>query len=111
MIDFRIYISLFIIASFIAIVLFPLPAKSHTEGMIHYDYECCSNKDCAPLLKTEKTEDGDLMTTKHGIVFVPQNGNFLKKRSPDGGFHVCMTPPLNGNLSERAICVYYPELY
>lgn len=111
MIDSRIYIALFIVISFFIVIFISSDAKSHTEGMIHYDYECCSNQDCAPLLKTEKSENGDLMTTKHGSVFVAQGDLFLKKKSPDGGIHVCMAPPFDGQLSTHVICIYYPELY
>lgn len=94
-------------------------AHAHSDGDMVYDLECCYDKDCGPVLKMEKNELGDLMTTKHGTVLV--NSNLLESHrrrvSKDGRWHVCMRP--RAEYEEQSypgvnyvpICVYFPQLY
>jgi hypothetical protein len=80
-----------------------------------YDPECCHDQDCAPVTRIEKTENGDLMTTKHGTILVnPSTKNFMKKISPDENYHVCqrIVPDENGGPAfHHLLCVYYPAQY
>lgn len=80
-----------------------------------YDPECCHDKDCAPVTRIEKTENGDLMTTKYGTILVnPNHTNFLKKISPDENYHVCqqvIKSEFGGEDFRQLLCVYYPAQY
>lgn len=103
---------------FLIICLLSSPVMAHSDGEQVYDYECCHQKDCGPVLKIEKAEGGDLMTTKHGTAFVKHNGTHKHRKAIDGRWHVCMRNPYVNEFQETPeskymipICVYQPQLY
>lgn len=52
-----------------------------------YDYDCCSDNDCAPVISKVNTGKDWLITTKHGTVAVPYNQ--AKRPSQDDEEHLC----------------------
>lgn len=84
-------------------VLFPV-LKGQTHSW--YDIDCCHDKDCAPVTSITKgpDKDTDLMMTIHGTYAIKRDGDFNRRPSKDGNFHVCAN-------QFRIICVYYPPLY
>lgn len=83
---------------------FLLPKIVH--GHEWYDGDCCSEEDCAPVTKIEKSNDPntDIMTTRNGTYMIRKNGGHSVRPSKDSEFHVCANP-------NRIICVYVPPLY
>lgn len=99
----------------ILMVLLGNEAKTHSW----YDHDCCSEKDCAPVIQstpgTYAGVTGEMMTTKFGTVFVPNN---YKKTRPsrDADTHVCMTAPgteieTGDTIPSMLICVYRPMMF
>jgi len=97
----------FLLAIFSLFVLLVVMLTSISYAHEWYDLECCSDKDCAPVLKTKNGPvPGSLyITSKHGTVLI--NKNFPKRQSRDNQEHICMA-----NVAEDggpvAICYYVP---
>ena len=78
------------------------PAYSHS----FYDWQCCSNRDCAPL------PDGAVHATADGwrIIRIGLTVPYTDKRirdSPDGRFHACFR---NGDPTQDLLCLYVPGM-
>jgi len=72
------------------------PAYSHGW----YDYDCCSDNDCAPIIKETALPDGSLeVTTKHGTAIFPPN--FPVRSSKDEHSHACFIPS-----TKKPLCLY-----
>lgn len=99
-------------------LFFGVPLSAHSHSW--YDKECCSDQDCAPVLRIDTHPEGDLMTTIHGTVLVRKTENYNKRPSKDDNYHVCQRPPGGFGFDyhddhvgpyNRIICIYYPALY
>jgi len=95
-----------IVAAVVAIcfaltLLFAFQANAHDW----YDFECCSERDCAPVIYSLRLPNGDLkVSTKNGFGIVTKETK--KKSSSDNEEHACMLPN-----SQRVICFYEPLNY
>lgn len=71
-----------------------------------YDYECCANNDCAPVLEMGSSYDGRMtVTTKHGTaVYSPKT---VRKISKDERYHACIID----HASPRLKCLYTPAAF
>ncbi|MBS0242147.1 MAG: hypothetical protein JSS20_08205 [Proteobacteria bacterium] len=71
-----------------------------------YPHWCCSDNDCAPVLRTKPVEGGKWVTSRHGTVFVPRD--YRIDRSQDNDAHVCMMPDpvIPGKM--KLLCYFEP---
>jgi hypothetical protein len=68
--------------------------------------------DVAPVLSMEKSEQGDILTSKYGSVLIsPDFDPKRRRQSKDDQYHVCMRPVTIGSTLMIPLCVYYPPLY
>lgn len=88
-----------------------VPASAHQDGAMVYDWACCSNMDCAPVIEARVfTPTGSdalptlVVTSKHGTALVPPN--LERRESKDNRMHVCMRPGEAGVM--HVICIYQP---
>lgn len=90
--------------------------RSHSDGEMHYDMDCCSDNDCAPVTEIIKQESGEMFVSKHGTVHVLPTDRVHRRPSKDTRFHICMRDASqfeknNDSRTKRPICIYYPTLY
>lgn len=77
----------FSVCIFVLFITIKAPAKAHSW----YPPECCSDQDCAEVIKTIELPNGDLeVTSKHGTVLITKKTP--RKQSLDNKEHVCMLP-------------------
>lgn len=86
-----------------------------------YDPDCCSDRDCAPVIKSEPYQGGTLLFTKHGKVFLPKDWNLPDKKmgfkireSQDTNMHACIvfdeynSAVKKGEAMGYLLCLYVP---
>jgi hypothetical protein len=94
------------------VVLIWLLVSDVAHGHGWYDLDCCHDNDCAPVLSMEKSEQGDILTSKYGSVLIsPDFDPKRRRQSKDDQYHVCMRPVTIGSTLMIPLCVYYPPLY
>jgi hypothetical protein len=74
-------------------------------GPVHahdwYPFECCSDRDCAPLDTAEVDEKPEGFTIKSTGEFIDRS---KARFAPDGQFHICRYPA-----SKLIICFFQPN--
>ena len=78
-----------------------------------YDLYCCHLKDCGPVIKWEKKDDGWIITTPVASAFLPKdymnNPSIIVKPSRDARFHACIYKPVfEGSTQTYIRCLYIP---
>lgn len=106
------------VLAMVALFFLVYAAHAHQDGAQQYDLSCCSQMDCAPVLKMVPGEDGDIMTSKVGtaLVNLKELADWQKKTSVDGRWHVCMikndeAETVRTGFTHHTLCVYIPQLY
>ena len=84
--------TIFMIMIIIASIINSSSAKSHSW----YDPQCCSDTDCAPIIKPlEYLDNGEILaTTEIGTTIIPADAKRLP--SQDDKVHVCMSKIAKG---------------
>ena len=88
-----------------AIYLALAPGNSATAHS-WYPLRCCSDTDCAPVVRTEPAPGGKWVTSQHGTVFVPST--FAAEVSQDNDAHVCMRPDTRTPGKMMMLCYFEP---
>lgn len=80
-----------------------------------YDWYCCHQQDCAPIIDWHEVEGGWIITNKQNLMaFLPKdymtNSQITVKPSKDGEYHACINPDMRkaSDKKGRVICVYVP---
>lgn len=88
------------------VILGVLLSATYASAHSFYEYECCSDYDCAPLEET-KIEEKDGGWTLWDGRHVPYRDKRVKP-SPDGQFHLCEQKWEPNTADRKILCLYAP---
>jgi hypothetical protein len=105
-----------VMPTYVAAQNYLAPPKHDQNDPGHwYDMYCCHLRDCAPVIKWEKIENGWIITIKTGqMAILPKDymtsGKITVKPSKDAEIHACITVDMRSSFDGRGSisCMYVP---
>ena len=83
-------------------------ASGRADAHSWYPMRCCSDNDCAPVIRSVPAPGGKWVTSIHGTVFVPSS--FSAEVSQDNDAHVCMAPDPTTAGKMNLLCFFEPGI-